>query len=430
MRDPQGRIIFGNTKVVRILNQPLSNDHFLLTEYAEELVRQGRVIEFEIVDEQTIESPMIQFVTYPHEWCDDQLMDAAHLTLSLSEDIRQFGYELKDASAWNVLFVEGRPAFCDHLSFGRINGGSWWAFGQFVRHFVFPLLLSKCRGIRGHQSFKMSRDGLQPQAMAPLLGIRRFFSRYWLLTLSSSSSPLLRRDLQENRQAARRSLYVVADWFLSGLKPQETTSVWSDYVHNRDHYAEEASRQKYKLVKAWLQDLTPEWLVDLGCNTGEFSLLAAELGAKVVALDHDHESVQQLYRRAKGLHVYTVLATLDDMCAGRGWAGAEFPGLTRRLEGRADVLLMLALLHHLMASSSIPIEKIVELAAGITRRFVVVELIHEEDPLLIRLSEQRNRSPEDFSLASQLAAWASSFDVVKQETLAGGLRTLVLYRKK
>jgi SAM-dependent methyltransferase len=436
MRDPQGRITIGDTAVVRALNQPLPDDHFLRTDCARVLVRQRRLIEFRWIDEQRIESPKIPFVTYPHEWCDNQLWDAAHFTLTLSEDICQHGYELKDASAWNVLFVQGRPTFCDHLSFDRIDKAPWWAFGQFVRHFIFPLLLSKYRGLRGHESFKMARDGLQPEAVAALLGIRRFFSRYWLLTLGSlrspsrSPSPSQQHGYPEKRQAGRKNLYVMTGWFLSSLKPRETKSAWRGYVDNRDHYTKEASVQKYDLVKAWLKELNPAWVVDLGCNTGEFSILAAELGAQVVALDYDHECIQQLHRQAQDLRMYPILASLDDLCAGRGWAGEEFPGLTRRLEGRADVLLMLALLHHLMASNSIPLEKIVEFAARITKRHLIVELIHEVDPLLIRLSEQRHRSPRDFSLIHQSIAFAKSFELVKQETLAGGLRTMALYRKK
>jgi SAM-dependent methyltransferase len=436
MRDPQGRITIGDSEVVRALNQPLPDSHFLRTDNARELVRQGRLIDFCWVDEQRIESPRIPFVTYPHEWCDDQLWDAAHLTLTLSEDIRQYGYELKDASAWNVLFFQGRPTYCDHLSFDKIDKAPWWAFGQFVRHFIFPLLLSKYRGMHGHQSFKLARDGLQPETVATMLGVRRFFSRYWLLTLGSlrspsrSPSPLPQHGHPEKRKEGRKNLYVVTAWFLSDLKSQETKSAWHGYVDKRDHYSKEASGQKYGLVKAWLKELNPAWVVDLGCNTGEFSILAAGLGAQVVALDCDHECIQQLYRQAQGLAIYPVLATLDDLSAGRGWAGEEFTGLMGRLECRADVLLILALLHHLMASSSIPLEKIVEFAAALTKRHLIVELIHEDDPLLVSLSEQRNRSPRDFSLVNQSAAWARSFELLKQETLAGGLRSLALYMKK
>ena len=434
MRDPQGRITIRDTEVIRALNQPLPGSHFLLTDCARELVHQGRLIDFLWIDEQRIESPRIPFVTYPHEWCDDQLWDAAHLTLTLSEDILQHGYELKDASAWNVLFSQGRPTFCDHLSFDKFDRAQWWAFGQFVRHFIFPLLLSRYRGMRGHESFKIARDGLQPGIVATMLGIRRFFSRYWLLTLGTWRSLSRAHSPQhanpEKRQAGRKNLYAMTGWFLLGLKPRETKSAWRGYVNKRDHYASGASGQKHELVKGWLKELNPTWVVDLGCNTGEFSMMAAVLGAQVVALDYDHECIRQLHRQAQGLNIYPVLATLDDLSDGRGWAGEEFPGLMLRLEGRADVLLMLALLHHLMVSSSIPLAKIVEFAARLTKRHLIVELIHEDDPLLIHLSEQRNRSPWDFSLVNQSAEWAKSFELVKQETLTGGLRSMALYKKK
>lgn len=82
----------------------------------------------------------IPFVSYPYEWCFDQLKDAAVLTLSIARRALQYDMILKDASAFNVQFQKGRPIFIDTLSFDRYQvGAPWVAYKQFCQHFLAPL---------------------------------------------------------------------------------------------------------------------------------------------------------------------------------------------------------------------------------------------------------------------------------------------------
>jgi hypothetical protein len=152
MRDPEGRLLFREQHVVRFLYQPLG-EHFLRTPTASGLVESGKLIAFDIADPQTIVSPRVPFVTHPYEWCDAQFVDAASLTLEVCEAALKDGCELKDGSAWNIVFSGTRPMFCDHLSFKPVTQRNWWAFAQFVRHFIFPLCLSRYCGLNAKDAF-------------------------------------------------------------------------------------------------------------------------------------------------------------------------------------------------------------------------------------------------------------------------------------
>ena len=57
-----------------------------------------------------LEPERVDFVSYPYEWSFGQLRDAALLTLELQERGLARGFTLRDASAYNVQFVGGRPA--------------------------------------------------------------------------------------------------------------------------------------------------------------------------------------------------------------------------------------------------------------------------------------------------------------------------------
>ncbi len=172
-------------------------------------------------------------------------------------------------------------------------------------------------------------------------------------------------------------------------------------------------------------------MVDLGCNTGEFTLLAARTGSEVIAIDSDHDSIQQLVlTQTMSNRIHPVVSNLADLVGGRGWRGDEFPSLMKRLHQRADLVMMLALTHHLAISEGIALTQIAEMVAHITRQFAIVEMLDETDPMVEHLCRQRQRHSKDFSMASQMIAFAAHFDVVARVAIPQTARTLCLLQKK
>jgi len=412
-------------------------DHFLRTENAQELICDEMIIPFEFVDQRTLRSPKIPFVSYPYEWCDKQFLDAAHLTLQISERVLGSGYELKDASAWNIIFDGCKPIFCDHLSFQKISSRNWFAFGQFVRHFVLPLCLRKFKKINAHVFFKLSRDGIQPLEFKRWVGFRIYLTRYCLLLLglNTKSNP---KQLQptvnfesNNLSLLHKNLYQILRWFLGGtVCTNKNISSWSKYEETRSHYSERDLQIKRDYIERLLVRLSPNFVVDLGCNSGEFSILAARNGADVVSVDLDHDCIQNLYLNAHELPISPVIANLEDLNGGVGWCGKEFPGLIDRLNGRADILMMLALVHHLAITAAISYEKIAKLASGITKQFLIIELIDSSDPLVCSLAKSRGRSPKEFSIDIQKEAFGNYFNVVESVVLPNIGREIILMVQK
>ena len=125
-----------------------------------------------------------------------------------------------------------------------------------------------------------------------------------------------------------------------------------------------------------------------------------------------------------------MVAAIDDLMGGRGWNGTEFPGLAERLRQRADVVLMLALVHHLAIGAAVPMAAVAEFAAACTRRHLVIEWIAADDPQLLELCAQRRRNPADFSLERQRATFAKAGCEIEAEVdLQPAMRTLALLRR-
>ena len=90
----------------------------------------------------TVDRMFVDFISYPYEWSFSQLKDAALTTLAAHELALDHGMTLKDASAYNVQFVDGKPVLIDSLSFERaVPDEPWVAYRQFCQHFLAPLAL-------------------------------------------------------------------------------------------------------------------------------------------------------------------------------------------------------------------------------------------------------------------------------------------------
>ena len=425
-------------KVVKSLHQPLATDHFLRGPAARRLVAEGALIDYELQGGDAIASPRLPFVSFPYEWCDAQLHAAARLTLELARETTTHGHELKDASAWNVIFDGAKPRFCDLTSFAPLTDRSWWAFGQFVRHFVFPLEISRLGRLQSRQVFALWRDGATAPQTRRLLGVRQYVSRAWPLLMNvsqatgmSTGSPA--QDASEIRRF-REGLFATLDWL---VRPQprhlrqRSGFRWAGYADDRSHYDDESLRIKRATVDRWLNHSLPRWVGDLGCNTGEFSRIAWDKGSHVVAIDSDHDSIQSLFLTHAGRpRMYPVLADFGDLCGGRGWRGLEHPGLHSRLDGRCDMVLALAITHHLAVSESIPLGELADFVHESTTRHAIVELVSDPDPQLRLLCSQRGRTPSEFSAAAQKSEFVRAGFRIEEsvELNAPGRELLLLAR--
>jgi len=440
MRDPEGSVRFDGDMVVRDLRQPVDASHFLHSDLARRWVSEGHLVSYQFATDTRLVSPRIPFVTLPTEWCDAQFHAAARLTLQLQKEACAEGFDLKDASAWNVVFHGTRPVFCDLLSFERLKSREWWAAGQFTRHFLLPLLLSRRLGLTAHECLHLWRDGPTQQAAARLLGWRRFLGRHFLLMLpvaanasvdagGTGSSLTSLQDIIKFRRGLMASL----DWFLSGLNPADgpkAESSWSRYVQERGHYSDQSLQVKVGAVTRALETVRPAWVADLGCNMGEFSRLCLDQGASVVALDADLSCIQHLFCVHPNSRLFPVVSNLDDLSPARGWASSEFPSLNERLGQRFDLVMMLALIHHLLVSAAVRVEQIASWLHGCTREWLLLEYIGTNDSQLQLLCRQRRREPAEFSIEMQRRALLLAGFVTVQETELSASRVLALLRKQ
>jgi hypothetical protein len=377
----------------------------------------------------------IPFVSYPYEWTFSMLKDAALLQLDLLLAALEHDLILKDATPYNVQFEGARPVFIDVGAFERLREGELWVgYRQFCMLYLYPLLLQALKGVAFQAWLRGSVDGIAPAQMRGLMSFRDRFRR-GLPTHVFLHARLDRRDVRraelqrEVKRAGLAKQLIVANVrkmrrLVAGLGWDPPRDVWTEYgAHNT--YSDADARRKDEFVREATTSRRWRLAWDLGCNNGRHSRIAAEGARYVVALDADEAPVELLYRalRDEGNETILPLTTnLVDPSPGLGWRGLERKGLLDR--ERPDLVLALALVHHVTIGSNVPVREFVDWLAGLGAA-VVVEFPTRGDPMVQKLlAPKREGLHPDYERAVFERCLGDAFDVRNAEELASGTRIL------
>lgn len=387
-----------------------------------------------------LQPDVIPFVSYPYEWCFSQLKDAALATLAIQKRALRSGMTLKDASAYNIQFLNGKPVLIDSLSFEKYEEGRpWIAYRQFCQHFLAPLALMAYRDVRLSQLLRVHLDGI-PLDLASQLLPRRSYVNLGLALHIHVHARGQRAFKNTNasgttrRQMSRQALTNLVDNLISTVQgltwqPAGGDWNWTDYYQG-DSYTQAGFEHKQALVRQYLAQTDPKTVWDLGANTGVFSRIAREQGAFTVACDVDPGAVEMNYRRMveRGeSNLHPLLIDLTNPSPALGWANRERDSLHDR--GQPDMLLALALVHHLAISNNVPLPHI---AAEFARlgQWLIIEFVPKSDKKVQQLLAAREDIFPHYTREGFEAAFAACFDLLDTQSITDSDRLLYLMKVK
>jgi SAM-dependent methyltransferase len=446
-RDPAGSLTLEDDRAVRRIH-PSSRDsvlEFVRSPFYSRAQARGDMVSTAVddgTDSLRLIHPKIPLPTYPWEWTQTQWLAAAELTIGLAQEALADGWILKDATPLNILFVGPRPVLVDVLSFERRDPSSsiWLAYGQYTRTFLLPLLMNRLLSWPLALTF-FRRDGYEPQELYQAMSWpqRLSGSAFWPITLpawldkrsgaASAPAPKPAQDPELTAHILNKTLTGLLQRTRSAV-PKDTASDWANYKTSLQHYTPEQSEQKRVWVQQVFDDLHPATVLDIGANTGEYSTLAANAGARVIALERDGPAADRLFQgsRARSLNIQTIHADLARPTPPAGWDLAESSGLLSRLEAQCELVMMLAVIHHLILMEQIPVPAILALSHKLTRRHLIIEWVPVSDPMFQSLMRGRDTLYGALSEADLLAACEGRFRALRRETLGNG-RILFLFEK-
>jgi SAM-dependent methyltransferase len=454
-RDPAGQLRLTDRCALRQIRPAAVGETqaFLDSPLRQELERCGDLIASRVArageyafiapDELWLEHPRIDPISYPWEWTRAQWGAAAELTLRIAGRAIAAGWTLKDATPLNILFHGAQPVLVDVLSLERRDPRSsvWLAYGQFVRTFLLPLVAARYLSWPLHATFFV-RDGYEPEQIYKALPMRRriepnLLDVVTLATLAGrrgaktggSAKPRPATDPELAEHILQKRIARLGKQIRHAAAPHER-SQWSDYAQTASHYSAADVKRKQQFVKNALERTRPARVLDIGANTGTYSLLAADAGAEAVALDSDAAALEVLWEAASEQNkpVTVLVANIARPTPAAGWCNREHFSLLDRLAGKFDLVLMLAVIHHLILREQLPLGHIGELCAGLTRRWLLVEWVPPSDPMYQEWLRGRDDLYGHLSEGDLKHAFAPHFAGAGREELENG-RVLLLFER-
>ena len=441
-RDPSGFVFIRDGQVFRQVNQSYAADYdkLLSSGLYRELVEKKWLVEHHeltgaICEEGTykiLKPRQISSVNYPYEWCFSQLRDAALMTLHIQELSMKYGMSLKDATPFNIIFDGSHPVFLDTLSFEIYHPDKpWIAYRQFCETFLAPLILAAYRHPDLSRMLLLYPDGIPLSICASLLPFKSMFNSLALLHIFFQAGFKSSQNDKKNIVFSEKKLSRIISHLTGGIESlqlRNKVSTWSDYYSKsilQDNYLKE----KETLFREMLLAIDFHSVADLGSNTGEFALILEEKGKYVIALDIDLLCIERLYlhNRNARRNMTTLVSDLMYPVPAIGWNNAERMSLMHRL--RVDLVIALALVHHLCIGRNLPFDKLAETLSE-CGKFILIEFVPKSDEKVQLLLARREDIFPNYDQAHFITAFKIYFDIITSNNIAATGRTLFLMKKK
>jgi 2-polyprenyl-3-methyl-5-hydroxy-6-metoxy-1,4-benzoquinol methylase len=441
-RDPSGFLFYYDEVLYRQVNQFFKEDfdQFISGGLFQYLVDKGMLIEHCTVNQnltgsdnwhQTLKPERIPFISYPYEWCFDMLKDGALITLEAALEAMNYGMMLKDASAYNVQWHKGRMTFIDTLSFEKYDTSRpWIAYRQFCEHFLAPLALMHYKKLPLQNLILAYPDGIPLGVAQKFLPGRSKFNlnTYLHLHLHASVSGRPQKTASPAKTFSSTKLKNLLQSLkdtISSFSLDTSSGVWSDYyteAYQREDYVE----LKKQIITDWINQLNTQSAIDIGANEGEFSELLANKNIYTISADFDHYSINRLYRRIKQKRISSIHPLIIDFAnpsPAVGVNNAERSSFIERT--KTDLVLALAVVHHLVIGKNIPFESIAELFSHLGKN-LIVEFIPKDDNKIQFMLQQKKDVYYDYNENHFLNGFKKWFSVIKKQQIANSNRIVYL----
>lgn len=447
-RDPSGFVFLKDGQIYRQINRSYQEDydHLISSGLFKRLVEDGLLCSHNELSEvmypcnqayKVIKPEIIPFISYPHEWCFSQIKDAALATLKIQQVALNYNMILKDASAYNIQFKDGHPILIDTLSFEKyLEGSPWKAYKQFCQHFIAPLSLMAYRDVRLNQLQRAYIDGIPLDLTSSLLPIWTYL-RFQILSNIHIHARLQKSYSNKNLKSqkifiSRDKLIALVNVLKSAvtkIKMNHYKTEWWTY-YNDTSYSKEAFNQKQGLIDRFIKDIRPAMVWDLGANTGLFSKIVSKNGVDTLSIDFDHDVVEANYLNCKQnneKHILPLVLDLANPTSRFGWSNEERMSIIDRAP--VDLILALALVHHLRVTNNTPLDHIAHFFSKICK-WLIIEFVPKTDPKFQTLIKNKDDIYYDYYKMDFEMIFKEHFEIINSIQVIDSERFLYLMKVK
>jgi SAM-dependent methyltransferase len=388
----------------------------------------------------------IPFQSYPFEWSYGQWRKVLYVYLQINKIALAHGMILKDATPYNFYFERGKAVLLDTSSFDFFKEGDpWIAYRQFCSEMLSPFALMHYNGQRWARITQSHLRGMPLNFVSKQLPLKSWLNMTCLLHIhmhgkyatTDSENSSLRTSIKQkgfSKEKIVSLMKMLQSTVVNWKKPFSYEKHWIDY-YQKDIASDKYLEHKEVIIKEWLALLTKQnklhSILDLGANTGKFSLIASEYADKVIALEYDDICVDAIDKATvseKRNNIYCLRMDLAETTPNMGVLEKEFSSIYTR--ARSTMVMGLALIHHLFISNQLNFDQIASMFNEFSEKLVIIEFIPITDEKVQFLMKDKQREYADYTEEGFTKALKQYFQIKERIQLEGSERILYLLEKK
>lgn len=448
-RDNKARIIVEDKKILREIyfEGKKEYENILLSKTINEKISGNQFINFKEIERpqrdnlyKTIEHPKLKYISYPYEWCFEQLKTAAIFNLNLQIDLLREGNNLKDGNAFNIQFNSTKPIFIDFMSVEKFNPKiSWPGYTQFCEQFLYPLMIQSKSGLNVNEIFKGNLEGVPLNTAFEILNkFKNYFDTKFLfhvLLLNLINKKIKKKKtgykVKEITRNADNLIYQLNDLitYINKLKHKTQKTVWTDYSID-NFYEDETEKIKEEFLIDILQNEKFNTICDLGCNDGRYSIIASKfVEDTVVSIDSDIDAINSCYLKAKknNLKILNLQIDITNPSSNCGWFENERESFKERFN--FDLMLNFAVMHHIIIGKNIPIDSYIEYLCSISKN-IILEFIPKNDEAIKTMLLNREDIFKDYNEENLKSIFKiNGLKIIKEKNVTKSGRKLFYLKK-
>ena len=447
-RDTSARVVKKESGYYRYIfhEYKAEYDHIIQSGLYKSLTQKGLLIDHQEVEIDTNDPKVykllypkqIFFQSYPFEWSYTQWKKAITAFLQINQIALQYGMILKDSTPFNFYINEGKAVMFDTSSFMFFkNGDKWIAYKQFCTEFLGPVTLMHYNGQKWSRLTRTHLRGLPLVFISKQLPLKSWFHLNTLFHIhlhARYTSKIISEASNNKNGFSKEKISSLFEMILSGLgcwtNPYRYNINWFGYYQN-DIESSNYLLHKEKVITNWLKKLEPNTLVDLGANTGKFCFIAGKFAKKVIAVEADDTCIDGIENeiQTQGIkNVDAVVMDLAESTANIGLLNKEIESIYTR--AKSDVVLALAIIHHLHISDQLSFKQIAELIDIYSRQYAIVEFVPKSDKKVKLLLQNKTHDFSNYNEDNFLEAISERFIINQVIKVEDSDRKLYLLYKK
>lgn len=447
--DRVGRVIFikgESDKIFRIISEPY-RDFFIKTFNEKKIYHlfnnflpQTKISEKYCGEnnELILEHDFIPDINYLYEWSREMTKDAGIFLLDLNLEMIKIGLYIKDSHAFNITFSNKKPLFFDFGSIEENKGIIKFVWiNHFYHNYLFPV------------KYFQNSDGKKYRNFAIKYLNKPFnWHRYLIFSISHPFAALktLIQYLNIINECKKIKNSEQQINFLKKLKLilintpiQYSNTRWRDYFQiqqaklaNKDQWD-----LKMKSLELLASKITPTTSIDIGGNTGLYTELMAKSCPSIkknIVTDYDEMAIDLAYKNFPAVHNCYVtdfkILCQDELVNWKPNKETVYPAFSKR--NSAELVLMLALIHHLFYFQKTNFSYIVNTLAQLSTKWIILEFISNQD-FHVKKWFKKGIKPNDLYNIENLKKELSNQFIIEEVIPSGADREdryLILARKK